>query len=183
MSGAARTQLGPRTARAPGVSDPSRARRRPLDYCAHRTTTTRFLPPRPASPSSLAPSFPSARDPPGPVRPDSPRTDLPAYPRIALLRAPPGSRSRLPGLHPLLAWISWDRARAFSRPPSGSSCGCPQPRRRGPARPGSAPGASPGHGPSPPAAAAAPAAGAPAAALSVAAAAPAAARRLPGAGR
>ena len=126
MSGAARTQLGPRTARAPGVPDPSRARSRPLDYCAHRTTTTCALPPRAASPSPLVPSSPSAPDPPGPVRPDSPGTDLPTSLSIARLRAPPRSRSRLPGLHPLLAWISWDhRARAFfgarrADPPAGA---------------------------------------------------------------
>lgn len=97
---------------------------------------------RPPAPARLAEfsgsELSSARDPPGPVRPDCRGTDLPASPSIYGLGPPPRSRSRPPGLHPLLARTSWDRTRAFlgargADPPPGA----PSPAgaaRRGPAR-------------------------------------------------
>lgn len=157
MSGAARSRLLPRTARAPGARDPSPARRGL--YPENRDH------PRPLPPESSGVESRSAPDPPGPVRPDSRGTDLPASPRSAGLGdtsvteppvcfAPPPCRDLL------------DCARAFSS-------GAPSPA--GAARLG--PPSAPGYGPSPPAA------GASAAARSAAAAAAAAVRRLLGAGR
>lgn len=61
VSGAARSQLGPRTARAPGTPDPSRAGGGLPDYCVPRTTITCALQPRPASPSPPSPSTPKLR--------------------------------------------------------------------------------------------------------------------------
>lgn len=169
----------PRTARAPGVSDPSRARRRPLITVQYRTGHHSLLPPRPASLSSLAPSFPRPI-PPGPVRPDSPRTNPPAYPRIARLRAPPWVPEPTAWIAPSLPGSPGDRAsllapaeRILLRVPAAP-----------PARPGAARLGSRSQSPAmararlplplPPGSCRC---------SSVAAAAPAAARRLPGAGR
>lgn len=124
VSGAARSRLLPRTARAPGARDPSPARRGL--YPENRDH------PRPLPPESSGVESRSAPDPPGPVRPDSRGTDLPASPRSAGLGdtsvteppvcfAPPPCRGSL-GLCPSLL------------------LGRPQPRRRGPARPPERPG-------------------------------------------
>nr|XP_023407237.1 ephrin type-B receptor 3 [Loxodonta africana] len=124
VSGAARSRLRPRTARAPGAPDPSRARSRPPQDCAPA--------PRPPAP------------PPGPpprvLRRRAPRTlldrsvQIPASPRTSEVGAPQLPRSHPPGSHPQWPGPPGTRREPRPEPAGGPSPGHPQPRRRGPAQ-------------------------------------------------
>lgn len=144
VCGAARSLLRPQTARAPRAPGPIQACDGPSDYRAPRTTATCALSPRLASRSPPALSAPAPR-----IFLDR-SVQIPAGPTCQLRRFGAPARGAVSVPEPP-AWIALlpcpdllgPCASLPPSPTSGSSPGCPQPRRRGSARPGSAPGARP----------------------------------------